>query len=401
MKKLSCLIIAILFLFSCQKWQDYEYTLICDLPFYAVEKATLVVTHPDGEVLKAIDLPKSGNEIRQTFTLTTKKPLDAYDIHVVLSDLNGQVNKVYTQLSVKNAGNIALEASVTPAPLGVTRKVRIALPVTNYAVHGCPINELGETIDKKKELELTLGTNQGILIDREPNWPSQRTFKYVASEDIKPVMHFNAEDFVKPTEQLRPSANLDLSNLQEIYAVSPDFQRYVCIYEGRAFNEDIYYLAIPEGIDPSWKLYIKYQDSNLTTEKFFDQFELITPPKPSINIVNSEFRSNKFVIRFAGPVDFAKAYAFKFEQDPGSHDVFTSWYVQGPPSRLESYELPDLSQFVHSATGKVLSNLFNEGFTVVAYHATQLSYEDMVKGFPWKSTDLFAKGKAGYEHVFK
>lgn len=388
------LLCSLLFALSCDKTADYEYAVVCDFPYPAFgDTRLLVVTDQEGNVLKEFNLPYGATSLNDRFSVAQKVSGDLLNLHFIRADGSPSVDlaQVWSHYGVRNGQAIDLrDRSNTMPKRPVQRKVKLVIKdvdtLDDIQILGCDYVEFSDSPDWSGLVSLHNG--QGIFMLRKGG---QSGF-YLPGANLPDSVTISTLQFAPIQKKLTAYAAQSSTDRMLVRAVSPDLQQYVSLGEQFASNNATTTFLLPNGLDPNWRFHVSSYNLEFAMEKTFPLGESINLGLLELKVFNKKPPTEQGIsVECKGPAEWVSVYSLV--QKSGEE---LSWTVMGRPSDFVVWQIPSAVQkYLPDIAGKEIFKTY----TVRAFHSSEFGYDGMARGFPWKSPDLFAASRQGYEMV--
>jgi hypothetical protein len=326
--------------------------------------------------------------------LCMKKPIEVFNAHIIF-ETEGATH-IYSHLGLKNAGAFKFSPDVIVFPPAVlTRMVKINLGEENkqysYQFVGVAVNSLAFYPDVLYQASLQEG--QGLVIIREDLGTSEKKRCYLAPEMIKDSMYVDPSQFTYFPKSINITAKkASLDYPLQAFATSPNKKEFVHLENNFS---DIDSIAVPEGIPSNWNYYFMAQTPTGFVEKETQGNIKAVNLNAQISLKNKAYKEGVLNLQCSEGVDWVRTVTY-FEFPPAYNSAFV-WTIEGHPDLFERFEVPDLTPYISDAAN-VKAKLF-EKYNVTLIYSGEFDYEDILRGFPWKTGEPFRNGKEGLEIV--
>lgn len=388
------LLCSLLFALSCDKTADYEYAVVCDFPYPAFgDTRLLVVTSQDGEVLKEFDLPYGATSLNERFSVAQKASSDLLNLHFIRADglPNVDYAQIWSHYGVRNGQAIDLrDRSNTMPKRPVQRRIKLVIKdvavLDDIQLIDCEYVKVWNSPDWSALVSLRNG--QGIFILRQGG---QNGF-YLPGANLPDSVTISSLQFAPIQKKLTAYASQSSTDQILVRAVSPDLQQYVSLGKQVASNNATATFLLPNGLDPNWRFHVSSHDHEFAMEKTFPLGESLNLGLLELKLFNKKPPAEQgILVECKGPAEWVSVYSLV--QKSGEE---LSWTVMGRSSDFENWQIPSAVQkYLPGIAGKEIFKTY----TARAFHCPEFGYDGMARGFPWKSPDLFAASRQGYEMV--
>jgi hypothetical protein len=381
---------------ACNKTFEYEYAVVCEFLPSIGKKNLLLITADDGSLLKEIEIPQGASNLNEKFELSLKQPDESLNLHIVQEDDNGYLS-VRSHFGVRNAQAVDLrdrsDFLVFNPP--AQKEIKVAVtglnqPFTEVEFMGCSYYKIQGSPNPVFSVSLSNGQSLAIRI-------AHSDWLFVPEDKLSDSIVVDQKQFL-PAYSLKqlvlvPPSNSGSFVTAKVYLVSPDAQSYAFLdwYDSVISSEQKF--PLPYGIPLDWDYHVSFSNRTYFLQKTFPPSDTIYFKKPSIDVaLKQSVLGGNISIKCTGPVDWLEVLSGANTNNGQSF----FWKAMGSPNDFENLQMP-------SALKDHLpeyARLF-KAYTVRAFHAPDYGSQDMMRGFPWKSTEPFVASRKGYEMVQK
>lgn len=392
---------------ACQKdtLHDFEYAVICDFKPAFADRAFLLVTNREGDVIQEIDVQAWGLvSLTKRFTLQQEVPYSTFDIHLVLQDTQNLRYQVFSHFGVKNGQSIFFSPEksgrYTPPPVPPTRNVEFRLTGVKVGSEvifpGCDYTEVWKW--PVQDYDLNVNENLGLLIQYRPDYFGLLYQIYVPTSELKDSMVMDVQEILLPTRAFQVSSTEvnDYLNVT-LEAVSPDLMRsmYIEYLQTAPSSSGPLMFMLPENLDPNLQIRLHGGTHYYAFDTLLPSTQFGYLLKPSIEISEKQYVPGKHLaVKTKGEVDFVKISLEGVVYLSSSDYRWVEWQLEGAPSQFSDLNLPKLQPYF--PPGMRMEDV-SKRFEVEIFRSGQYGYPDVARGFPWRSTTPLATASGGYE----
>lgn len=242
-----------------------------------------------------------------------------------------------------------------------------------------------------------------MVIRLKANGAAEFRHLYLPVESIAPggttVVHwqdFNPENQLKTVEipgSVQPYTML-------VTAISPDFKNFVLLEQSGIWQSIPPGAPLqfnhPEGLEQPSAYRIQIDGNTASYEKIFQPGEPLRFDPADMSIDQFSLTNENVAVTVSGNVDMihVERTAVEFAS---SRNIY--WSMDGAPESFKNHALPDLSDYLPSWF-YVSSSVFTLR-KAGALQFEKYEYPQLREGFPYKSTEPYARARSGYKAVWK
>lgn len=408
MKHLLLIPALLLSIAACKKYEA-GYIVNCQFGVVFGENRVLVVTNPNGEVIKTFDVPEGSNFLSEQFTVEGKDLPERYDLHLVYDwgyDNLNRSKRVHSHLDVENGALVHFAAlpeflsSIKPAFI----EIRDLESFDSLDVVGAfTFNGNSQVNFSPGEKKLTflpyVLANQGLFVRLKANGEAQFRHLYLPDSLVSDTISVAWQDFTPEINWKEIGLPADYSPFgdMEINAVSSDFKHSVTLVQTRGYVPLPSQFLHPTGLQEPVAYRIRLELIGASYEKIFQPGEPLLFKPTDMAIDNIEVSGAQLAIRTSGQIDMLRAEITSFE--PGNFsDNAVYWQIDGKPESFEAYSLPVFSDYLPDwfTPTEAIQHL-----QIMAMRYDKHDYPQIREGFPERLNEPFAVARSGYSAVWK
>lgn len=400
---------SLFFILGCTQYET-EYALNCRFPpaYFNSGKRILLVTDAGGNILHEMEVPLESTGITQPFTLDGKGFSDHYDLHLLeFRDSSHNNISVLSHFDIPNGASVYISPEAANGMFVNNMFLRIEglESFDSLAVVG-DFHVPAPDFDPAQKSVTTLAfrsAGHGIVIRLKANGVEELRQLYLPADSIvtgdTTVVHW--QDF-KPENNLQ---TVELpGNVQPytmlVTAISSDYKSFTTLQElGLRQSIDpgsTLQFNIPEGLEQPSAYRIQIDGSTASYEKIFQPGETLRFDPVDMSIGYFSLTDKNVEVTVNGNADQVHVERATIQWTANG---YISWSMDGAPESFKNHALPDLSAYL---PGWYYVSSSTVSFTKAgAFQFDKIDYPQLREGFPYKSTEPYARARSGYKAVWK
>lgn len=386
----------------------HDFLLICDFPRFVSGKTVLIMDET-GQVIHEVPADAGARGITTHFLMRTQNPEATFGVNLIADNWieGGRSIEVYSHYGLQNGERVKLNApSSANWRLPTTRSVEVKITGVFYIHYiefgGQPVALDYSWATKTAKCTVEVADNSPLYLRVKANGKVKQIF--VPNTGEQSSIELKWDDFAAENTQVLQSA-MPFSDgpKNEFYcfafATSPDFGRSLPLALNKRIRSDsLFRLRVPADLPNDWRICVLANSDSYQVEKSFGLGESFNLSEPTLDITKHEVLApDRLNIRCSGSADLLSAECWS-DEVPGVQYFY--WQISAHPDHFGQLPIPQLKAHLPLAQDAQLADLFTK-FTAKAFYSGQFDGADITRGFPWRSTEILAPARGGYERIVK
>ncbi len=410
MKRFFLFPLLLLFFWGCQK-ATFEYAVICEFPpvFSREGGTTLVITDDQGDIAGHFPISTSSTSFNQKFTFKARNASEKFGLHLISEASvfsSDNYFSIYSHCGVPNGASVTLNpenfASFRPRTF---RLIPVLISGITSLDSFLVFNQPYYFEEPKKGVLFTdifVQTSQTQVIRIFANGEKEERTLWLRESmtstdtvrvnfnDLNIGYNVSNIDIQFPADLTYYSASVDM--------VSPDFKDFIRLAITNRNPEASRKLSVakPNIIPNDWLVYVNFSDNYSSSEQLFKPGEPLIITRPTdFGIISAATEPGQSIsVKTSGEVDLIRATTYLTSPD-GQR---VNWSIDGDTETFKYLELPELKRFLPN------TDLYDQAFkdfNVSLFNINGFDYEQVRRGFPWRSGEIYPAGRSNLRIIRK
>jgi hypothetical protein len=406
---LTCILCVAMLFVACKKNFEAELVILCEFePVSVQQKAVLIASDLQGQILGTFDLPTGAADFSGTVKTGDKDFPEEFNLHLVYSEAASNHHRIFSQIRVRSGVQVFLGARQESEDFGFEnsfiKPYKIAgiqsIDMEAVFIPGLAISSAFDPVSQSIHGTLRSIPNRSALFQLKANGTQELKSLFVLADELtgNDTLLLQWADFSSATTPRSVTmANGDSPTSIHVTATNANYQHYLHLGNTATLDQAGQF-NLPEGMPAELNHFvIRAQTDGSYAEKVFQPGEALQFPAPGMEITSAVVNGNRLEISTGGDVDVVMAVGVQYPPNAQQNGMCT-WLISGRPADMSSLVIPPIATWL--PTWVNFETLLTEGEAKAARYDTY-NFDQIQAGLPGSADEIFSSARSGYVEVWR